>query len=192
MFFKSCYVDAFTVIIFSFIIRIKNLITHLFQKLIYEIQNNLHQLTTHMSTLIMWYNRFSENENEAVEEHIPRHRDSKTKKPRHLETETINHDMGIPRHLFRWQKATTSRFQGWKTMTSIFQGQKATTQLRWNSDPYAPWYPRSVVPALFRRSVGVLCSGIPGFIVCHQSWQSISLTLTHLSENPFLSGFFRL
>ena len=103
MFFKSCYVDAFTVIIFSFIICIKNLITHLFQKLISEIQNNLHQLTTHMSTLIMWHNRFSENENEAVEAHIPRHRDSKTKKPRHRdskakkprhrETETIN-----PRH----------------------------------------------------------------------------------------------
>ena len=37
----------------------------------------------HMSTLIMWHNRFSENENEAVEAHIPRHRDSKTKKTRH-------------------------------------------------------------------------------------------------------------
>ena len=57
----------------------------------------------HMSTLIMWHNRFSENENEAMEAHIPRHRDSKTKKPRHRdskakklrhrETETIN-----PRH----------------------------------------------------------------------------------------------
>ena len=65
MFFKSCYVDAFTVIIFYFIIRIKNLITHLFQKLIYEIQSNLHQLTPHMSTLIIWHNRFSENENET-------------------------------------------------------------------------------------------------------------------------------
>ena len=72
-----------TVIIFSFIIHIKNLITRLFQKLIYEIQNNLHQLTTHMSTLIMWHNRFSENENQAMEAHIPRHRDSKTKKPQH-------------------------------------------------------------------------------------------------------------
>ena len=56
---------------------------HLFQELIYEIQNNLHQLTTHMLTLIMWHNRFSENENQAVEAHIPRHRHSKTKKPRH-------------------------------------------------------------------------------------------------------------
>ena len=46
----------------------------------------MHQLTTHMSTLIMWHNRFSENENEAVEAHIPRHRDSKTKKPRHRDS----------------------------------------------------------------------------------------------------------
>ena len=100
MFFKSCEADVFTVIIFSSIIPIKKLITHLFKELIYEIQNNLHQLKTHMSTLIMWHNRFSENENEAVEAHIPRHRDSKTKKPRHRdskakkprhqETETIN------------------------------------------------------------------------------------------------------
>ena len=93
MFFKSCYVDVFIVINFSFIIRIKKLITHLFKRLIYEIQNNLHQLTTQMLTLIMWRNRFSENENEAVEAHIPRHQDSKAKKPRHRETETIN-----PRH----------------------------------------------------------------------------------------------
>ena len=72
--------------------------------------------------LIMWHNRFSENKNEAVEAHIPRHRESKTKKPRHRdskakklrhrEAETINqqhrdsktffqrtknHDIEIPR-----------------------------------------------------------------------------------------------
>ena len=50
------------------------------KKLIYETQNNLYQLRTHMSTLIMWHNRFSESENEAAEVHIPRHRDPKTKK----------------------------------------------------------------------------------------------------------------
>ena len=93
MFFKSWYVEVFTVTIFSFIIRIKKLITHLFKRLIYEIQNNLHQLTTHMLTLIMWHNRFSENENEAVEAHIPRHRDSKTKKPRHRDSKAEK-----PRH----------------------------------------------------------------------------------------------
>ena len=69
----------------------------------------MHQLATQMSTLIMWHNIFTENENEAVEAHInhwdwdsktkkPRHRDSKatkpqhrdlgTKTPRHRETET--------------------------------------------------------------------------------------------------------
>ena len=43
-----------------------------------------------MLTLIMWHNRFSENENEAVEAHIPRHRDSKTKKPQHRDSKTKN------------------------------------------------------------------------------------------------------
>ena len=41
-----------------------------------------------MPTLIMWQNRFSENENEAVEAYIPQHQDSKTKKPRHRDSET--------------------------------------------------------------------------------------------------------
>ena len=41
-----------------------------------------------MSTLIMWYNRFSKNENKAVEAHIPQHQDSKTKKPRHRDSGT--------------------------------------------------------------------------------------------------------
>ena len=36
-----------------------------------------------MSTLLMWQNRFSENENETVEGHISRHLDLKAKKPRH-------------------------------------------------------------------------------------------------------------
>ena len=108
MFFKSWYVDVFIVMIFSFIIRIKKTYTHLFKRLIYEIQNNLHQLTTHMSTLIMWHNRFSENENEAVEAHMPRHRDSKTKKPRHRDSKaekprhgdskTKSHDIEFPRN----------------------------------------------------------------------------------------------
>ena len=90
-----------------------------------------------MLTLIMWHNRFSENENEAVEAHIPRHRDSKTKKPRlrdskakkprHRETETINPRHRVPRHFFRGQKSTRSRFQGWKTTTSRFQDEKAKT-----------------------------------------------------------------
>ena len=36
-----------------------------------------------MLMLIMWHNKLSENENEPVEEHIPPHRDCKTKMPRH-------------------------------------------------------------------------------------------------------------
>ena len=68
-----------------------------------------------MSTLIMWHNRFRENENEAVEAHIPRHRDSKTKKPRHRETETINPGH-CDLHFFRGQKATTSSSCGILTL----------------------------------------------------------------------------
>ena len=57
------------------------------------IQDNLHQLTTQMHTLIMQYNRFSEIKNKAVGAHIPQQQDSKTKKLRHQ-------DLGIktPQH----------------------------------------------------------------------------------------------
>ena len=41
-----------------------------------------------MSKLIMRHNRFSENENEVGEVHLPRHRDSKTKKTRHRDCNT--------------------------------------------------------------------------------------------------------
>ena len=41
-----------------------------------------------MSKLIMRHNRFSENENEVGEVHLPRHRDSKTKKTRHRDCKT--------------------------------------------------------------------------------------------------------
>ena len=61
-----------------------------------------------MLTLIMWHNRFSENENEAVEAHIPRHRDSKTKKPRHRDSKTKK-----PRH--RDSKTKKPRHQNSKT-----------------------------------------------------------------------------
>ena len=43
-----------------------------------------------MPTVIVWHNRFSENENEAVEAHIPRHQDSMTKKSRHQDSRTKN------------------------------------------------------------------------------------------------------
>ena len=119
-----------------------------------------------MSTLIMWHNRFSENGNEAVEAHIPRHRDSKT----------------------FFQRAKTSRFQDWKTTTSKFQDQKATVSSSCGiltlMPPDIPWcsgysaiVPRSVVPC---SGVSRRCSVVPrvfrvpsfrvpvfpGFIVC--------------------------
>ena len=87
-----------------------------------------------------------DNENEAVEAHIPRHRDSKTKKPRHRdsktkkprhqdsktkkprhrETETIN-----PRHrdskaFFQRSKSHGIEIPRPKTTKSRFQDQKAT------------------------------------------------------------------
>ena len=77
----------------SFAPKKSYIITHLFQKLIYETQNNLHQLTTHMSTLIIWHNRFSENYNDAVEAHITQYRDSKRKKLQHRDSKTKQ-----PRH----------------------------------------------------------------------------------------------
>ena len=53
---------------------------------------------------------------------IPRPKSHNIEKRRQL-----THDIVIPSHFFRGQKATTSRFQGWKTTTSRFQDQKATT-----------------------------------------------------------------
>ena len=125
MFFKSWYVDVFIVVIFSFIFRINKTYYSLFKRLIYEIQNNLRQLTTHMLTLIIWHNRFSENENEAVETHIPRHRDSKTKKPQHRDS-----------------KAEKPRHRDSKTKSHDIEFPR-------NSDPYAPRYSPDVSPILF-------------------------------------------
>ena len=81
-----------------------------------------------------------DNENEAVEAHIPRHRDSKTKKPRHqdLETKTPQHqetETNKPQHcdskaflqIPRLKNLWISRFQDQKSMTSIFQDQKVAT-----------------------------------------------------------------
>ena len=61
-------------------------------------------------SLIMWQNRFSENENEEVEAHL---HDIWIPRPK-------SRDIEIPRHFFRVQKATTSRFQDQKATTSSF------------------------------------------------------------------------
>lgn len=52
-------------------------------------------------SLIMWQNRFSENENEEVEAHL---HDIWIPRPK-------SRDIEIPRHFFRVQKATASRFK---------------------------------------------------------------------------------
>ena len=109
-----------------------------------------------MLTLIMWHNRFSENENEAVEAHIPRHRDSKTKKPRHRdskakkprhrETETIN-----PRHrdsktFFQRTKSHDIKIPRLKNHDiEIPRPKSQDIEFLWNSDPYALWYTTVVV-----------------------------------------------
>ena len=110
-----------------------------------------------MLTLIIWHNRFNENENETVEAHIPRHRDSKTKKPRHRDSKTKkprhrdsrtknprhrDSKAKKPRHRdsktrkrpHREMEKNKSRhrdskafFQRTKTTTSRFQHQKTTT-----------------------------------------------------------------
>ena len=82
-----------------------------------------------MLTLIMWHNRFSENENEAVEAHIPRHRDSKTKKPRHRETETVNPQHRDSKTFFQMTKSHDIKISRPKTHDIEFLC---------NSGPYAP------------------------------------------------------
>ena len=107
----------------------------------------------------MCHNRFSENENEVVEAHIPRHRDSKTKKPRHWDSKTKK-----PRH---WDSGTKKlRHRGMETIQSGHRDSKAFFQrikshnieisrlknhdieiprpkshyieFLWNCDPYTP------------------------------------------------------
>ena len=92
-----------------------------------------------MSTLIMWHNRFTENENEAVETHIhvieiprPKNcglRDSGTKTPRHRETETNK-----PRH--RDSKAFFQRSKNHDI--EIPRPKSHDIEFLWNCDPCAP------------------------------------------------------
>ena len=128
MLFKSCFVNVFTVTIIVFIIRSekKLIVISLFKKLIHDIQNNLHVDVDYVD------NRLIENKNEAVETHIPRHRNSKKKsheievpRPKNCDIEIrgrlkhhniekqsqLSHDIMIASHFFRGQKATTLRFQ---------------------------------------------------------------------------------
>ena len=89
MFFKSCYVNVATVIIYTFTICSKK--THYYYSFIQETNlrdTKLFALTTQMSTLtIMRHNYLVKKENEAVKAHIPRHWDFKTKKPQYRRSE---------------------------------------------------------------------------------------------------------
>ena len=101
-----------------------------------------------MSTLILWHNRFNENKSEAVEAHIsrhwdlrtkkPGHQDSKTKKARHCDsrTKTPPHretaETTKPWHrdskaFFQSTKCKTSRFQEWKNHDIEIPRPKSTT-----------------------------------------------------------------
>ena len=102
-----------------------------------------------------------DNESEAVEAHIPRHRDSKTKKPRHRDSKTKK---------LRHRNSKTKKPRHWETETNkprnrdskaFFQRTKShdidiprlknddikiprpksnDIEFLWNSDPYTPWY----------------------------------------------------
>ena len=136
----------------------------------------------------MWHNRFIENENDAVEVHIPRHRDSKTKKPRHRDskakkprhwvTETIN-----PRHrdsktFFQGTKCHNIGIPRLKNHDIAIPRLKKSHDIEFllKSDPYAPWYCSAVfrlfwwcfaVPGCFCVPVVFCCCGVvPPFRGC--------------------------
>ena len=76
-----------------------------------------------------------ENENKAVETHIPRHRDSKTEKPRgtktprHRETKTIKPQHRYPNAFFQRTKSHD---------IEIPRPKSHGIEFLWNSDPYTP------------------------------------------------------
>ena len=108
-----------------------------------------------------WYFCFhDDNENKAVEVHIPRHWDSNTKKPQHRDSKTKkpwHRDSGTktPRH----HKMETNKRRD-RDSKAFFQRTKShdikiprlknhdikiprpkshDIEFQWNSDPYAPW-----------------------------------------------------
>ena len=155
MLFKSCFVNVFTVTIIVFIIRSekKLIVISLFKKLIHDIQNNLHVDVDYVD------NRLIENKNEAVETHVPRHRNSKKKKsrdrgskakklrhwdsgttktPQHRETESTK-----PRHhdckpFFQRPKSHNIEIPRLKNHDiKIPRPKSDDIEFLWNSDPYS-------------------------------------------------------
>ena len=143
---------------------------HKFGQLKYFQRHNWHNYA--------WFFCFhDDNENEAVEAHIPRDWDSKTKKPRHRDSKTKkprHQDSGIktPRH---WEmeinkpqhRNSKAFFQRTKSHNieiprlknhdiEIPRPKSYDIEFLWNSDPYAPWY--SVVFRLFRWCSTFRCS----------------------------------
>ena len=95
-----------------------------------------------MSTLIMWHNRFSENENEAMEAHISRHRDSKPKKPQYRETETLNPQHHDSKTFFQRTKSQDIKIPRLKNHDiKIPRPKSHDIEFLWNSDPDAPRAP---------------------------------------------------
>ena len=82
-----------------------------------------------MSSLFKWHNRFSENENEAMDARIPLHLDSKTKKPRHRNSRTKN-----PRH----RERETTKPQHCDSKAFFQRRKNHDIKFLWNSDPYPP------------------------------------------------------
>ena len=107
-----------------------------------------------MSTLIMWQNGFSENENEAVEAHISRYRNSKTRNPRHryLGTKTPWHqetETNKPRHrdskvFFQRTRNQDIKIPRLKTTTSRLQDQKRSSF--WGILTLMPLCPLTIIP----------------------------------------------
>ena len=102
-----------------------------------------------MSSLFKWHNRFSENENEAMDARIPRHLDSKTKKPRHRNSRTKNprhreREITKPQHcdskaFFQRRKSHNIEIPRLKNHDiGIPRPKKHDIKFLWNSDPYPP------------------------------------------------------
>ena len=91
-----------------------------------------------MSTLIIWYNRFSENE--AVEGHIPRHWDSKTKKSWHQDSTSKKLPNRDPGTKTPPRQETGSRFQGIFSEDKKPQHWDSKTEKPWHRDSKKPWH----------------------------------------------------
>ena len=85
----------------------------------------------------MWNNRFRENENEAVEAHIPQHQDSKTKKPRNSK---------IKKPLHRDTGAKTIWHQEIKTIKTQHEDSQAFFQWKTSTAAVDPRYLKVEVP----------------------------------------------